>query len=1065
MKKVLLALSFMVIVGLQAILAQTTNITGKVTDATDGMAIPGVSVFVKGTTVGTVTKPDGTYSLSVPNDATTLVFSFVGMTMQEVDIAGQTTINVAMTSDAEDIDEVIVVAYGTATKEAFTGAASVVASEQLEKRQVSNISNALTGIAAGIQVSSDNGQPGSSANIRIRGVGSFSSSSKPLYVVDGVPFDGDVSSISGNDIESITVLKDAASNALYGARGANGVIMITTKKGRSGKAVVNFEARVGVNQRGIPEYDIMTDPAMYYEKYYEGIYNNQILAGSTPSESHIAANDIMFGDQGLEYNIYSVPEGQYLIGEEGKINPNASLGRVWADDYYLTNDDWYEEIFGSTQMRQEYNLSISGGSENQSTYFSVNYLNDEGIIANSGFERLTTRLKTDLNVTNWMKIGGNIGYTNSISDNPASQSGLSSKNLFYVSRIVAPIYPLYVRDANQDVIVDDRGITLYDYGTGEYPGLTRPVMSIANPASDLKYDKRQYKANILSAKGFANFDIYEGLRLQFNVSYDYDNTNTLDKDNAYVGQSASYGGSVYRRSYTESSLVLSQLLTYKKSFDQHNLDVLIGHETYDRTWSSLSGSKRKLYNPESEEISSGILNPQAYSNTGEYFVEGYLSRLQYDYQSKYFASASYRRDGSSRFHPDHRWGNFWSFGASWLINKEAFLASASWINMLKLKVSYGAQGNDALLDSDGYNVYYPYLDMYEVYNDNDDFGTRLTYTGKKEITWETSYNLNTGVDFALFNNKLNGSLEYFNRKVVDMLFYVPVPRSAGFESYPDNLGSMQNRGVEITINGTILKRNNLEWTAYVNGTHYKNEILELPDYMKTNEFGYTAAPGRKVWKEGGSIYDWFMPIYRGVNEEGQAQWRMVDDEGNETTTTDYGTASQDKNSDLAGSALPDFMGGFGTSLFAYGFDFSVGCTYQIGGKTWDSSYQDLMHGGVASEAGTNWHKDILDSWTESNTGSDIPMVNYGLANQSATSDRFLVSSSYLNINNITVGYTFPKAISQRIGMNSLRLYVAADNVALFSKRKGLDPRQRFDGQIDYRYTPIRTISGGLKVQF
>ncbi len=1060
MKKIALMLLGIAFFGVLVVEAQVKSINGTVTGSDDGTGIPGVSVSVKGTTIGTVTNLDGKYQLEVPNDASVLIFSFVGMKTQEVEISGS-TVDAVMEADLVGIDEVMVVAYGTATKESFTGAASVVEAETLEKRQVSNVSQALTGVTAGIQVASSTGQPGTSASIRIRGVGSMSASSAPLYVVDGIPYGEDISAISPQDIESVTVLKDAASSALYGARGANGVILITTKKGKKGKLEVNFDVKVGVNQRAIPEYDIMTDPAMYYEKYYEGIYNNQFVGDVTASEANQMANQIMFGAQGLEYNIYNVPNGEMLIGQDGKINSNTTLGRVWANDYYLQNDNWYDELFGDNQMRQEYSLSVGGGNDKQTTYFSLNYLNDEGIISNSGFERITARVNSDYQIKDWVKVGGNIGYTNYESKSPADQSGLSSKNLFFVSRIVAPIYPLYVRDANGNIKVDEQGHTLYDYGTGEYPGLTRPVMSIANPASDLALDVQRYNVDLLNLKGFAEFTLYKDLKFNLNLGYDVDNTRYMDKSNAYYGQSADYGGSVYKTSSRYSALTMQQLLTYKKEFGAHNIDILAGHETYDRKWTSLYGSKRNLYNPESEEISSAILNPSTGSSSNGYYVEGYLSRIQYNYDERYFVSGSFRRDGSSRFHPDNRWGNFWSVGASWVMNKESFMSGIDWVDFLKLKASYGAQGNDALLYGGAQN-YQPYQDQFYVKNSNDDFAIELDYKGNKDITWETSYNFNAGFDFTLLNSVLDGSVEYFNRKVEDMLYYIPVPASAGYSSYPDNIGSMKNHGIEFTLNANIIKSSDINWSVYINGTHFKNEILSLPEQFSDPD-GYIN--GRRILKVGGSIYDYWYPVYAGVNSEGLSQWRITNEDGTYGETTDYAEASLKQNCASPGTSLPDISGGFGTTFEAYGFDFSVSCTYGLGGLTYDYVYQQLMHGGAASDAGNNWHKDILNSWTTNNTNSDIPMVDYGGKDIAASSDRWLIDSDYLAINNITFGYTLPETVLNKIDLKSVRIYVAADNVALFSKRKGLDPRQNFSGSTDFGYSPIRTISLGAKVKF
>ncbi|WP_025864790.1 SusC/RagA family TonB-linked outer membrane protein [Prolixibacter bellariivorans] len=1067
MKKLVLLLAFFAF-GLLSLMAQTKEITGTVTSADDGSSIPGVSVSVQGTTLGTITDIDGKYRISVPQNATTLVFSFVGMETQQVAISGS-VINVTLSPDLVGLDEVLVVAYGTATRESFTGAAAVVDASTLEKRQVSNVTQALTGVTAGVQAASNTGQPGTSAKIRIRGVGSLSASSAPLYVVDGIPYGEDISSISTQDIQSVTVLKDAASAALYGARGANGVILITTKKGKKGKVSVNLDVKAGINQRSVPEYDIMTDPAMYYEKYYEGIYNNQIAAGLSPSDANVQANQLMFGNQGLEYNIYTVPDGQNLIDQNGKINPNATLGRVWDNDYYLINDNWYNELFGKTNTRKEVNLSVSGGNDKQTTFFSLNYLNDEGIISNSGFERITARINTDYQLNDWIKVGGNISYSNSVSRSPSDQSGLSSKNLFYVSRIVAPIYPLYVRGADKQIIVDDLGHTLYDYGTGEYPGLTRPIMSIANPASDLRLDKQQYNVDLIGIKGFANFNLMEGLKFALNVGYDVDNTRYLDKGNAYYGQSADFGGNIYKRNTHISALTLQELLTYKKSINQHSFDILVGHETYDRQWERMYGIKYNLFDPESEELSNAILRQETGSTGIGYFVQGYFSRLQYDYAQKYYLSASYRRDASSRFTPDNRWGNFWSVGGSWLMEKEGFLAGADWLDMLKYKISYGAQGNDALLYEnpanyyDGGQNYYPAQDQFNIKNSNDDFAIELDYKGNKDITWETSYNLNTGFEFSLFNGTFSGSVEYFNRRVENMLYYIPVPPTVGYSSYPDNIGSMRNRGIDVDLHARLIHTPKFTWSVYVNGTHYKNEILSLPPQFSDPD-GYIN--GRRILRVGGSIYDFWYPVYAGVNQEtGAPQWRITNDDGTYGVTEDYSTASLKKNSDSPGTSLPDLQGGFGTSVDAFGFDFSVSCTYGLGGLTYDYIYQQLMHGGQASEAGTNWHKDILNSWTASNTNTDVPMVNFGGKDIGATSDRFLISSSYLSINNVTLGYTLPKKVLNKIDLEAVRLYFAADNVYLFSKRKGLDPRQNFSGSTDFIYSPIRTISVGANIKF
>jgi len=797
---------------------------------------------------------------------------------------------------------------------------------------------------------------------------------------------------------------------------------------------------------------------MYYEKYYEGIYNDQYIPGTTtPQEAHEASLALLFGAEGLAYNIYDVPAGGDLIGTDGKINPNASLGRIWANDYWLTNDNWYDELFGKSTTRNEYNLSLAAGGEKQTTFLSVNYLNDQGIISNSGLRRITTRLKTDYDVKKWLQVGMNLGYTNVENKYPQNQEGLSSKNLFWVSRIVAPIYPLYVRGADKQILKDDLGITLYDYGTNEYPGLIRPVMSIANPASDLDLDMQRYDRDFYTMKGFANFFIIDGLKLALNVAYDADISRYTSKSNAYYGQIAEAGGRLTLTDRKRGALTLQQLLTYVKSFGNNNFDLLLGHETFDRQWREMSGFKQNFYDPDSEELSNAILNQTTSSLSDGYFVEGYIARLQYNYNEKYFLSGSFRRDASSRFAPENRWGNFWSVGGSWLLNKEPFLQNVGFIDFLKLKASYGAQGNDS------FNNYHPYADQFEVKNSNDDFALEFVYKGNRDITWETSYNLNAGLEFTIINGLFDGSFDFFNRKVVDMLYNIPVPPSAGYDSYPDNLGSMQNTGVEFNLVTNIIRSNNLNWSVFLNGTHYKNEILELPEQWSDPD-GYI--DGRRIRKIGGSLYDFWYPVYAGVNPEtGASQWRITNEDDTYGVTEDYAEASEKKNSASPGTSLPDIQGGFGTTFDAFGFDLSLSCTYALGGLTYDYAYQQLMHAGEAGEAGSNWHKDILNSWTPDNTNTDVPKVDYGSVDQNASSDRFLTKSDYLSFNNVTLGYTLPESILARINIGYLRVYMAADNVLLLSRRKGLDPRQNFNGTTGFIYSPIRTMSIGAKVKF
>jgi len=1037
--------------------AQVKSITGTVISSDDDMGIPGVSVSVKGTTIGTVTNLDGVYQLEVPSDAATLIFSFVGMKTQEAPISGS-VINATLVPDVIGVDEVMVVAYGTSTKGSFTGSAGVVEAKEIEKRQVSNISNALAGTVAGVQVLSNNGQPGSSATIRVRGVGSINAGTNPLYVVDGVPFDGDLSSLNSADIESMTVLKDAASTALYGARGANGIIMITTKKGKSGETKVTFDAKVGSNARAIKNYDVLTSPKNYTEMAYAAIYNAGIYnLGYDPVQANSYANARLTSNSegGYGYKVYTLPAGESLVGTNGKLNPNATLG--YNDgEYYYTPDNWADETF-QNNMRQEYNLTISGANEKQNFYLSFGYLDDEGIVAGSGFNRFSGRFKGDQKVNDWLKVGANVNFNKIESNYPGEQTSTSSSgNAFFIANYVAPVYPMYVRDGETMQVMDINGRKVYDYGDGVSTNFSRSFMQIANPAGDLAYNKTDYLMDIINANWFAEVTPMKGLTLTAKYGLHIDNTRYSDLGNAYMGQSAQYGGTAYQSQTRvwgfDQQYIGYYLFTIN---DEHQFDITAGYDGYSYTDEYISGSGQNLYNPESYYLSNAIDNLNTGGEKDTYSTEGYFGRINYSLRDAYFLNVAYRRDASSRFSPDNRWGDFWSASAAWMLTQEDFMAGISWVDMLKLKASYGEQGNDNI------GNYYAWLDQYSMSGADGVFsdGT-LDYKGNPDITWETSTSYNIGVDFAVLNSKLSGSVEYFGRKSTDMLYYKPVQGSVGYTSIPMNIGSMTNSGVELNLNLSIMNRDNFNWTANANATFIKNKINELHPDLEGQ-----LIDGSRIYEEGESMYRYYFVEYAGVDPEtGLALYYAGEGEdGERVKTSDYSSALEHKvaTDDL----LPAVYGGFSTSIEAYGFDASIQCSYQLGGDIYDSGYSRLMHEGNSGSAGNNWHKDIYNAWTPENTITDVPRVDASDLYANSTSTRFLTSSDYLSINNITLGYTLPSRLTDVLKVEKLRIYFAADNVALLTSRKGLDPRQSFTSATTARYTPIRTLSGGINLSF
>ena len=1020
----------------------------------------GASVIVKGTTIGTVTDFDGNFTLDVPTKHKHLEISYVGMKSKLFNVSSK--INAVLETDSQNLDEVMVVAYGTAKKSAFTGSAATISNEKIAQRQTSNVTNALTGQVAGVQTTSNTGQPGKDATIRVRGIGSMAADNKPLYVVDGVPYDGEISAISTSDIESMTVLKDAASNALYGARGANGVILITTRKGKSGEARVNFDAKWGVNKRGVPSYETITDPGKFYELSYESIYNGDLkkyLANGDLAAANAYANQAMLSSKYLGYQVYTIPEGEQLIGMDGKLNPNAKLG--YSDGtYYYTPDNWSDELF-ETNPRQEYNLNVSGASDKMNYYMSAGYLNDKGIVPESGFKRYTARLKADYQVKPWLKLSGNMSYTHYDSREKDLEGDTSNGNAFYAANIMGAIYPMYIRDANGNIMKDNRGFTRYDYGS-DTNFKRENVIPNGNPLASYILDKRNFAGDVFSGKWGADIDLWGGVKAKINIGVDNNNIQYRGLNNPYYGQyseTSGVGGIIYLTTYRTFSVNQQYLLTWNKTFnDIHNLDILAGHENYNYRYSYLYGKREKLYNPDVYELDNAILNQNNSSYSRTYATEGWLFRAQYDYDGKYFGSASYRRDASSVFHPDHRWGNFWSFGAGWLMNKESFLENQDWIDMLKFKISYGMQGNDALLyEGSTERNYYPYMDQYILSNSNGDFSTSLSYKGNENITWETSHSFNTGFDFTFWGGKLSGSAEYFSRKTTDMLYFKPVAASMGYSRYPENIGSMVNRGVELDLRSNLIETKNLTWDINLNLTHFKNKIKELAP-----ELNGELIDGNRIYREGESMYQLYLPKFVGVDPEtGESMWALKEPNANgETTTKSFTEAAS--NRFATGDILPKVYGGFGTSVTAYGFDFSVSFAYQLGGRIWDYTYQDLMGGTSQGEA---LHVDMLNRWTPENKNTNVPRRN--VQDSSGTyykSDRWLTSSNYLSLQNITFGYTLPKTLTRKIQIDGIRLYMVADNVALLTARKGMDPRQSYLNAQNV-YSPIRTISGGISLNF
>ena len=1056
-------------------MAQEINVSGTVIDYSNGEPVPYASVHLEGTMTGTSTDGDGNYSIRLPHGGN-LVFSSIGYITVKEAVNTSMVLNIVLEPDTEHLEETIVVAYGTATKSSFTGSASMIGAETIESRVSTDVTAALAGTTPGVQIISSSGDPAAGGGtIRIRGIGSMSASNSPLYIVDGMPYDGSIADINPADVESMSILKDASASAIYGARGANGVVLITTKRASgSSDSKIRFDAKWGSNSRLIPQYDVITDPAQYYETHYRMMYNSQVYAGKNPSEAYAYADANLFNHNngGLGYQVYTIPAGEKFIGEDFKLNPSAVLG--YSDgEYYYIPDDWYGLTF-SNSFRQEYNLSVSGAKDKLNYYGSIGYLNDGGIVSNSDYQRYTARINVDYQAKPWMKVTSSMSYAHSDSQTASYSSSYgSSSNIFYVTNMMGPIYPLYVRDASGQIMTEN-GMKVYDSNQTNF---IRPAF-VGNAVRDNEVNRKKTYTDFITGKWGVTLTPVQGLSLSANVGLTNDNSRYNALYSRFGSQSSTDGLAYV--SHDRTFAVNNQYLAeYKTDFggSGHNLNVLAGYEMYKLKEQFLEGQNDHLFNPLVSELGNadGVSSRQTSSYTADYMTQGFLARVQYEYGNKYFASASYRRDGSSRFAPGHRWGNFGSVGAAWLISNEGFMRGAGWISMLKIKASYGVQGNDDLYPGSNYaRKFYPYADNYtHSYNETTgEYSTDLAYKGNEDLTWESSHSFNAGVDFEFFGSRLNGSAEYFSRKTVDLLYSKDVPLSAGNPTgyYPVNVGSIVNNGFELTLEGILINTSDMQWSLNMNLSHYRNKILSLDPSV--SEEGIKG--GNYIYKIGGSLYEAYMRKYAGVNpENGKAQWyrKVLDKDGTWTGESEITETFADASQYELGSVLPKLYGGFGTTFKAYGFDLSAQFSFQLGGRYYDGTYQALMH--TSSGIGTAWHKDVLDSWSETNKDSDIPRLDGDTSVGQTAVSNYLISSNYLSVNNITLGYTFPESVTSYLKISGLRIYVSGDNLAVKSARKGVDPRYSMglgsltsgSGLNSGSYSAMRTITGGVTLTF
>lgn len=1056
MRKLVFMLS--VLVCSMQLIAQHKTVTGKVTDEKDGSPLGGVSVLVKGTNVGTNTKSDGTFSLSLPVNAKVLVFSYVNMTTEELTIGNQSVFNVRMSSQASSLETIVVtVPYGTVKKKAFTGAENTITSEALQKQQVTSVSKALDGIVPGVISTNGGGQPGSGAAIRIRGIGSVNATSAPLYVLNGIPYDGSIEAIPTEDIETVTVLKDAAAAALYGSRAANGVIMITTKKGKKGTPKLTFNASQGFMDRLIPEYN-RVGPKEYYELFWEAYRNNYVAQGNTPAQAGVNASNVLTSSNGLVYNAYNVPGASLVDPVTGKLNSNASL---------LWNESWEDAMF-RVAKRSRASMSVSGGSEGADFYISAGYLNEEGIVKYSGYERYNARMNVNATPTKWFNTG--IAVDGAFINNRFVPSGGSSTtNPFYYTRQMGPIYPVYQHNLTTGALVKDSlGNPVFDFGTPTQMG-TRPYAGRSNDAATLALDNRSSKDFNGTGNIYGEIKFTKELSLKGTLGTTIYNSNGTSYQNNQYGDAApstpggTDGGRSTKTNGRTFSLTGNEVLSYTKDFEKHNIRALVGHENYLYKYNYLAGYKSGFIFPGYTELDNGASSTSpATSYEDNLRIESYFANINYDFDSRYLLSASYRTDGSSRFSPQTRWGTFYSVGAGWRVLGEKFMQNVKWLSELKLRGSYGEQGNEGLYDANGSPLYYSYKDYYYSNGTGGYTPPSPSRVANPDLQWETNSVLNLGVDFGLMNNRLTGTFEWFNRKSANLLFDVPLPISTGTASVYQNIGAMKNVGVELQLGYLAIKQHDFRWKVDVNLTHFKNTITKLPPKQEKNGI----ISGTKKLLVGGSIYDFWLPEFAGVDAStGDALYYMdiKDADGKVTSsviTSQYSQASSSLHK--FGSALPKVAGGLNNTFSYKGFDLSILTTFSYGGKFYDGNYAGIMHRG---SPGTSWSTDILKRWQKPGDVTNVPRLQYSVANNDGASSRWLIDGSWLNIKNVTLSYNFSKNLNNLLNLSGGQFFVSVDNAYLWTAKKGSDPQRSFAGTADATYTPFRTMTLGATVNF
>lgn len=1025
--------------------AQTAmQVRGSVVDET-GEPVIGASIRLKhAPDKGTITDADGLFTLSAPSPSV-LVVSYMGMKTQEVEARPE--LRIVMRTDAELLDEVIVVAYGTAKKSSFTGSASVVKSDQLEKISGSGFVEALQGMSAGVNITNNEGNPGGDTRVQIRGISSMSGKSEPLYIVDGMPYDGKLTSISPSDIESMTVLKDAAASSLYGSRAANGVVVITTKKGKSSRPTIHFRAALGTSDNAVAN-PVKADPYHQLTNTWRAIYNDRFYVNGATAQAagDYASTTLLPHMVNPRVNskgetVYVTPfkhinEPYVLHDGNGNERINPALEMVWDKSDY----DWYGAVF-SRKLRQDYSFDVSGMANDRKTnyYTSVSYLDDKGYANSQYFKRYSFRVNVATELTKWLSLSGSLAYSSSRQNVSGANRALVFSNTLNS--------PWLRNEDNTDWYYSQKtGRRMYDFGVNSSNFFGIHVLNNGgdywNNPNDESFDNNE--AGILTTHYYADMKLPFDLKFKTGVNIDAVSTNIYQYSSAVHGEgqlkpfgvtTMTNGGSATRTHYKNTSMTWNNLLTWDKSLNEHELNVLLGHEFYSHNSQYSTASGEGIMQLGQYELSSTTKNWSVGSYRNRYALLSFFGKAEYNFDNKYYLSGSFRRDGSSRFSKQSRWGNFFSVGGSWRISKESFMQNVKWMDNLALRASYGTSGNDKLIlrsTSNGSAMGGEILYAYQGYYDSDDLygqaGYKPTSVATPNLKWEQNQQFNAALDFSLFN-RLSGTIEYYSRDAKDLLYYKSLPLSAqvgNAEGINTNLGNVRNSGFEFTLSASVLRGSDFQWDIDANFSTLKNEVTYLPGGAYT----YSNRVATYKIEEGKSIYEFYMAKNAGVNpDNGNMRYWIKDGNNGWKTTENY---SEVKTSDYqyVGSSIPKAFGSLTNSFKYRDFDFSFMWYASFGSKMFDYVYlerttvrngvgiiQDLVEGNVWMKPGDQAK---FPRWSASNYGDTR-----------RASDFYLFNNDYFRLRNLTIGYTLPKTLMNRSGISHARIYITGDNLLTF----------------------------------